>query len=89
MEGQIICRLTNHCQFVEGQIICQMTNHLSKDKFLEPEDKSLQVGLGRVPRYLRVEYTNYLGKNLLPVTRMLIIECINKKNSKQIEASST
>ena len=29
------------------------------------------------------------GKNLLPVTQMLIIECINKKNSKQIEASST
>ena len=27
--------------------------------------------------------TYYPGTNLLPITRMLIIECINKKNSKQ------
>ena len=32
----------------------------------------------RVPE-VRVGSTNYPGINLLPVTRMLIIECINKK----------
>ena len=36
---------------------------------------------------VRVGYTYYPGTNLLPVTRMLILECINKTNSKQIEQS--
>ena len=45
MEGQIICRSTNHCQFVEGQIICQTTNSLSKDIFLG-SDKGGWVGGG-------------------------------------------
>ena len=44
---------------------------------------SLRAGTStRVPE-VRVGYTNYPGTNLLPVIRMLIIECEKKKKKKK------